>query len=114
MNEKQSINVEACPAYASHEATAYMPVSIDVFAEHGTPTVDCCGAPEVTFGDVPCGSDGICEFTVSQRIKICIPMAFGADVTVGNSYVLSDATTASSSGERCLCSCADDDDIGCD
>lgn len=110
MHEKQSVNVEACPVCASHEATAYMPVSIDVFAEHGTPTVDCCGDPQVTFGETPRGGDSSCDFTVSQRIQICIPMAFGADVTVGSSYVLSESTAALSCGDSCACSCADTDD----
>ena len=54
MQEKQSINVAACPVTASHEATACVPVSISPFADACTVDVECCGSPVIHSGDESC------------------------------------------------------------
>lgn len=107
MQEKQSINVAACPVTASHEATACVPVSISPFADACTVDVECCGSPVIHSGDESCCGtlNGSCEFTVSQKMRINIPIAFGADIIVGGTYVQNGQTSGITDGECCNCNC---------
>lgn len=89
MSEMQYLGDNACPTVIRHDATACVPVCIRPFAEPGPVVVECAGNPEVRSG---CGRGeskdcGCCEFTVSQKMRINIPIAFGAGVQVGEVYV---------------------------
>lgn len=110
MQEKQSMDVATCPVTACHETTACVPVSISPFADPGPISIECCGTPVVRSGCEPCSGipNGHYEFTVSQKMKINIPIAFGVDIMVGETYVHNGQTSGNIEGECCTCNCADD------
>lgn len=95
MHEMQYLGDNACPTVSSHETTACMPVCISPFAEPGQVVVECTGAPVITNGYNTCGgtANGCCEFTISQSMRIDIPVSFGANVQIGETYVSCGLTT---------------------
>lgn len=111
MNEKQSMDVGTCPVNAGHETTACVPVSISPFADPGPISIDNCGAPMVNCGGEPCCGvvNGKFEFTVAQKMKIHIPIVFGADITVGAARIRSGQTSACINGECSTCRCSEYD-----
>lgn len=108
MSEKQTIEVAACPVTVNHETTACVPVSVNTFAEPGDITVECGGTPVIhSGGDSCCGTPcSNYEFTVSQTMCINIPIAFGVDVAIGETYV-SNGETTGDAGCGCSCNCGD-------
>jgi hypothetical protein len=85
-NELQCNSV--CPSVGTQFATVSIPVTVKPFAVSGPATVECCGEPVIT-GDEPCHGKvgGVCHFVISQKIKIGIPVDFGASARVGEAYV---------------------------
>ncbi|MGN0183240.1 MAG: hypothetical protein ACI4DP_12670 [Candidatus Ornithomonoglobus sp.] len=106
MNEKPFIDVGTCPVNASHETTACVSVSICPFADPEPISVENCGAPVVKCGGEPCCGvvNGRFEFTVAQKMKINVPIVFGADIAVGTAYIHNGQTTACINGDCSTCS----------
>ncbi|MCL2401921.1 MAG: hypothetical protein FWC90_04690 [Oscillospiraceae bacterium] len=75
-----------CPTVASQIATISQPVEIRPFATTGAVTVECFGRPMVE-QDARCERRGHCCFTITQRIRVEIPVVFGAEVEVGKDRV---------------------------
>lgn len=68
--------------------TVCVPVSIRPYATPGEAIATCCGDPIVESGSTTCpGTTGSCYFTVTQRLCIEIPIAFGADIETGSATV---------------------------
>ena len=80
---------ERCETKAIQTATICVPVTIAPFAKVGTIVTECCGRPEIS--QKHCGCKGVengnCKFTISQKIKVEIPVEFGANTTVGGTFV---------------------------
>lgn len=110
MEKKPTMDVAACPVNASHETTACVPVKIKPFANPGKVSVECCGCPIIKIGEAECCGtlNGCCEFSISQKMKIDIPVTFGADIKVGETYVQCGRTEGESDGDGCICSCVDE------
>ena len=109
------MDVGTCPVNTTHETTACVPVSICPFAEPGPISVENCGAPVIHCGGKPCCGtvNGRFEFTISQKMKVNIPIVFGADITVGETYVKNGQTISCIDGECYTFNCSDyDDDKG--
>lgn len=89
MNEMQYLNDNSCPTVIKHDTTACVPVCIKPFAEPGPVVVECAGNPEIQCGCEKCGGteNGCCEFTISQKMRINIPIAFGSNVNIGEIFV---------------------------
>lgn len=70
-------------------ASICVPVTVTPFARLGVTTTKCCGDPVVTPGRKACGGvkNGLCFFTITQKICVAVPVEFGAVATVGDSYV---------------------------
>jgi hypothetical protein len=66
-----------------------VPVTVKPFATIGTIVTRCCGEATITPGiDIDEGIiDGECNFTISQRLCVEVPVDFGADVEPGDTYV---------------------------
>lgn len=79
---------ETCPALGSRTATVCLPVSVCPFAKTGRIKIRCCGEAEVS-PQCHCKGkiDGTCDFTISQKILVEVPVEFGAKVNVGETYV---------------------------
>ena len=74
---------------AHQAATVCVPVTITPFAKVGTISTECCGRPMISNKHCNCKGieNGSCKFTISQKIKVEIPVEFGANTTVGGTFV---------------------------
>lgn len=75
-----------CPAVAYQRARLCVPVTVTPFASAGDTTTICCGTPTISSGEIACEGTplGTCVFTITQELCIEVPVAFGANATVGN------------------------------
>lgn len=86
--EKGTKCTQTCPALGSRTATVCLPVSVSPFAVTGPVVIECCGEPEVMPSCHCKGKiNGTCDFTISQKILVEVPVEFGANVNVGETYV---------------------------
>lgn len=101
--EKETIlqENETCPSVGYQAVTISVPITVKPFAQTGTTITKCCGSPIVKPGKtIGTGTkNGICNFTIGQNIVVAIPVAFGAEAYVGDTYV--DALGASSDEIDC-------------
>lgn len=95
---------QTCPAVGYQAASICVPVTVTPFAKTGATSTKCCGNPVVTSGKNTCGGtkNGACAFTISQDICVAVPVAFGAEATVGDTFV------------NCMGASADDVCTDCD
>lgn len=65
-----------------------VPVKVVPFAKAGPCTTVCCGSPVITSGDTCQGEVGqVCEFTITQKLCIKLPLHFGASVKIDRAKV---------------------------
>ena len=65
-----------------------VPVKVVPFAKAGPCTTVCCGSPIITSGDACLGEVGqVCEFTITQKICVKLPLHFGASVTIDRTKI---------------------------
>lgn len=78
-----------CPTIGYQAVNVNVPVTVTPFAQTGATITRCCGTPIIKAGKaIGQGTkNGICNFTLGQNIVVAIPVAFGADATVGDTYV---------------------------
>lgn len=80
MNEHED---KVCPTVGYQDVNVTVPVSVKPYANVLTPRIICCGAAVVTTNDKKCGKCDVCSFTISQKIKVEIPVVFGAKTEIG-------------------------------
>lgn len=110
-DENFSSKLKTCPAVGSQVATICLPVEISPHAVTGPAMIKCCGEPEVKPHCNHCRGtkNGKCEFTISQKIRVDIPVEFGASVDIGETFVECDCATADPKDWDCRCDKCDDD-----
>ena len=83
------IDNQTCPAVGYQAASICVPVTIEPFAKTGQTKTKCCGNATVVSGTQPCNGvkNGTCSFTISQNICVAVPVEFGANAVVGETYV---------------------------
>lgn len=65
-----------------------VPVKVTPFAKAGPVKTVCCGSPIITTGECTQGTTGkVCEFTITQKICVKLPLAFGASVFIDHARV---------------------------
>lgn len=81
--------VGTCPATGFQKASVCVPVTVAPFAHPGTTITRCWGDPVILTNDKPCPGkkNGTCTFTISQTICVEVPVEFGAEATVGDTFV---------------------------
>lgn len=114
MQEKQLVEVRTCPTLTSYEATACVSVEVCPFATPGTISIECCGDPIIHDCCDQCygTANGCCDFTISQSMRVDIPVTFGANVQIGETYVYGgqiDGGDSDGCGCGCDCDCCDAD-----
>ena len=73
-----------CQTVAYQDVEVCVPVTIKPFANVSTPKIKCEGSTVVCPGDDCKGKCGnICKFTISKKIRVEIPVVFGAKAEVG-------------------------------
>lgn len=78
-----------CPTVGYQAVNVNVPVTVTPFAHAGSTITRCCGTPIVKSGKATGQGtkNGTCNFTLGQNIVVAIPVAFGAEATVGDTYV---------------------------
>ncbi|MEG0330702.1 MAG: hypothetical protein RR537_09230 [Longicatena sp.] len=78
-----------CPAVGYQSASICVPVTVTPFANAGITSTKCCGNPVVAPGINTCGGikNGACTFTITQNICVAVPVDFGANAIVGDTFV---------------------------
>ncbi len=111
MTEMQSLEIRTCPTLSTHDTTVSVPVRIVPFANPGTVSVQCCGEPVISPGATPAGTvNGSCTFTVSQTMRVDLPLVFGASILMGETYVECGGTTGTAEDSDCGCADALDEE----
>ncbi len=78
-HEKCCGDKPACKKLVSQYADISLPVSIMPYAIMGEACTECCGEPVVSLTQRGCGHGCKCELVVTQKLKVKIPIVYGAD-----------------------------------
>lgn len=78
-----------CSATAYQDVDVCIPVTIKPFGEVGNVRTHCEGNAIVTRGAEHCpGKPGdVCKFTISQKLRVEVPVIFGAKAEIGDASV---------------------------
>jgi len=90
MKEKKEhrCSEDNCIAKAHQIANVSVPITVTPFANVNGIKTECCGKPVISFNPVFKGiENGSCRFTVSQKLRVEIPVEFGANTNVGGTFV---------------------------
>lgn len=82
-SEKQQESSIACSNAFFQTDLVSVPVKVIPFAKAGPCTTICCGSPVIAGGSSCPGEIGkVCEFTITQKICVKLPLRFGAAVSI--------------------------------
>lgn len=89
MSENSTQKLPGCPAVGSQTATICLPVTVKPYALTGKAKLECCGKPVIAPACKKCHGipNGKCEYTISQTIRVDLPVEFGATVATGETFV---------------------------
>lgn len=78
-----------CPAVGYQDVDVCVPITVKPFGEVGNATVQCLGKPSIQSGSDCCPgkTEGVCKFTISQKLRIEVPVYFGARAEAGEASV---------------------------
>ncbi len=78
-----------CSAVGFQDVNVCIPITIKPFGEAGNAKTQCLGRPVVVAGCDKCqGKPGdVCKFTISQKLRVEVPVIFGARAEVGEASV---------------------------
>lgn len=88
-NHSEGTEEVGCPSTGYQDIQVCVPVTIKPFGEVGNAKVQCLGKPEIRPGCASCDGipDGTCQFTISQKLRIQVPVVFGARAEAGPASV---------------------------
>lgn len=91
-----------CPVVAGQVASVSVPVTITPYVRLGCTRTTCCGSAIIERGRLcPGTKNGSCSYTITQDIRVAIPMEFGAVAQADDIYVADVALTVGE--EDCGC-----------
>lgn len=76
-----------CHSMIYQEEKVSVPVKVNPYASTGKPKTTCCGEPVITPGNKCTDNCGACSFTITQTLRIEIPVKFGATIEIGKACV---------------------------
>lgn len=78
----------ACVDVFHQTHTISVPVEVSPYAKVGTTSTVCCGSAVITPGHICQGEcNYTCEFTITRKICVEIPIEFGADIETSHPRV---------------------------
>lgn len=79
----------ACSAIGYQDVNVCIPITIKPFGEAGNAVTKCLGNAIVSTGcDIcPGKSCDVCKFTISQKLRVEVPVIFGARAEIGDAAV---------------------------
>lgn len=80
---------EICPAIGFQSVNVCVPVEVTPFAKAGNVKVSCFGEPVISKDCKKCKGEknGSCSFTISQTLCVEVPVCFGANTWIGDTFV---------------------------
>jgi len=92
-----------CPANAFEEVTVTVPVTVRAFADVGHVDLKCMGPAMITRNcdDLPGTPYAVSKFTIRQKLRVEIPVVFGAEADVGEGHI--DFPTSGYEPDKCKC-----------
>ena len=80
---------EVCPALGFQDVVVGVPVEIKPFAKIGKVKTECVGKPIIKRGSTMCEgkSKETCKFTISQKVRVEVPVMFGAKTEIGEARI---------------------------
>lgn len=87
--EKDRKEKAGCDALGFQDVNVCVPITIKPFGEVGNAKTKCLGKAEIASGCKKCaGKPGeMCQFTISQKLRVEVPVVFGARAEVGETFV---------------------------
>lgn len=78
-----------CPTVSYQDVNVCVPVTIKAYGEIGTAKTQCLGKAIVSCGSDDCTekSGNVCKFTISQNLRVEIPVMFDAKAEAGEAIV---------------------------
>lgn len=78
-----------CPTMGYQDVTVCVPVTIKAFGEVGNAKTKCLGKAVILSGCDACmdSSGDVCKFAVSQKLRIEVPIVFGARAEAGEAII---------------------------
>lgn len=80
---------EVCPALGYQDVSVGVPVEVKPFAKVGKIKTECISKPIIERGcKTPEGHiKEVCKFVISQKLRVEVPVMFGAKVEVGDARI---------------------------
>ena len=96
---------DGCPALAHEEALVTVPVKVCAFVDVGDSKLECMGPPVITKNSdkTPGKPCAVSKFTISQKLRVDIPVIFAAEAEIGEGHVDFDQDPPSDPGNNCKC-----------
>lgn len=78
-----------CSAVGYQDVDVCIPITIKAFGEVGNAKTQCLGKSTISSGpDVCSGKPGaVCKFTISQTLRVEVPVIFGARAEAGEAII---------------------------
>lgn len=78
-----------CSTVGCQEVDVCIPITIKAFGEVGNAKTQCLGKSVISSGFDACsGKPGeVCKFTISQRLRVEVPVIFGARAEAGEAII---------------------------
>lgn len=88
-NNESSYKEEVCPALGYQDVSVGVPVEVKPFAKVGKIKTECISKPIIERGcKMPEGhTKEVCKFVISQKLRVEVPVVFGAKVEVGDARI---------------------------
>lgn len=86
---KNKVDKTGCSAITCQDVDVCIPVTIKPFGEAGNVKTTCEGKARIKAGCDHCPGKpgGVCKFTISQRLRVEVPVIFGAKAEIGEASV---------------------------
>lgn len=102
-----------CTAVGSQDVDVCVPVTVKPFGKAGNAKTKCMGTAVVYSGSDHCKGqkDGVCKFTITQKLRIEVPVVFGANVEIGDASVECGKAHDEMADGFCSCECAEIEEV---
>lgn len=86
---KKDVDRVGCSAIGYQDVNVCIPVTIKTFGEAGNAKTQCLGKAIISSGcdNCPGKTNDVCKFTISQKLRVEVPVIFGARAEVGKASV---------------------------
>lgn len=87
--DEKTADKTGCPAVGYQDVNVCIPVTIKPFGEAGNVRTQCLGNPVISSKCDTCSGNpgGVCKFTISQKLRVEVPVIFGAKAEVGEAVI---------------------------